>query len=133
MKRLRSNKARLDKLCGYLVRSRGRCEINDENSSKYHKSIQVLQWGHILTRSYLQIRWRLDNAFCICKAHHVYYTYRPIEWGAYLVSVLGVQKYEELKRDAQTYKKIDYDKIYDYLKACEETKDLWGKNHRLEL
>jgi hypothetical protein len=54
----------------------------------------AIQCAHIMSRRYHAIRWDKTNAVPLCMAHHVFYTYKPLEW-------------EQLVRDAG----VDYDHL----------------------
>ncbi len=112
MKPLIPKPAVLDLLCGEICRSRGICE-----NPKCRK-MAGLQWAHIISRRYKQVRWDIDNCFCLCNGCHFYFTNRPIEWDMFVVSMIGEKKYEELKRRALDYKKIDYALIHYNLKKA---------------
>lgn len=113
MKALLPKKAYLDKLAGALVRSRGVC-------AKCGKC-QDLTWGHIISRNCLRLRWRTDNALCLCLDCHRYYDQTAegkLEWPDFVTSVIGERKYNELKAassyDWHTFERVDYGEIlYD--------------------
>ena len=93
MTRRRSLKALADKLCGAIVRARGACE----NCG----STKVLQWAHGLSRSYHNVRWDFRvNGFCLCRACHCYFTYRPEEWRDWMVRQIGQGEYDRLRARA---------------------------------
>jgi hypothetical protein len=48
-----------------------------------------LQWAHILSRRYLQVRWDPRNSVVLCVRCHVYYTHRPLEWERWASDRLG--------------------------------------------
>jgi 5-methylcytosine-specific restriction endonuclease McrA len=100
---------RLDKLIGPLVRSRGVCEATE----RPHKG--VIQWAHIVSRSYHNTRWDLDNAFALCAGCHKFYTDRPLEWEQFVISKIGEDKLRLLKEKALTHEKVDYKKLYEEL------------------
>lgn len=119
MRQLIPKKATADKLCGELVRSRGFCQIK-----KYYPTISCkgnLQWMHIFSRSYYQIRWTLNNAFCGCAAHHMYFTNHPIQWENCVLDIIGENNYQLLRKMALEYKKIDYGEIMYELKHAKKT------------
>ncbi len=41
----------------------------------------------------------------------MYYTYHPLEWEDWCKDYLGEGGWEELKKKAKTYKKLDYKEI----------------------
>ena len=75
-------KREADKLCGDLVRSRGKCEAIGYGKFKCGSN---LQWCHLFSRRYQKIRWLLKNGLCMCGSHHVYFTYNPNEWTMFLM------------------------------------------------
>jgi hypothetical protein len=96
----RSLKAQADKLCGAIVRARGKCERCG--------STEMLQWCHGIGRAYLQVRWDFkSNGFCLCKKCHCYMTYRPIQWQDWMIAKLGQKEYDMLRARALTVGKVD--------------------------
>ena len=100
--------AKADKLFGEIIRSRGKCE---RCGSK-----DFLQTAHLISRRYKQVRWDLDNAVCLCRGCHVYFTHHPIEWDLYVEDKIGTNIYKTLKTKALIYGKIDYEAIINKLK-----------------
>ena len=80
---------KLDKLCGEIVRARGKCQKC--------KSKANLQAAHIFSRNYNNTRWDLDNLLCLCATCHFYFHQNPSEFGKFVVLKLGEEKYELLK------------------------------------
>ncbi len=96
-----------------VVRSKGYCEACGTS--------KMLQCAHIWTRGYKQIAFNLDNALCLCKGHHRYFTDRPIEWESFVIYMIGEKKFASLREKAvQYYKKIDYEFIIEGLKNEQE-------------
>jgi hypothetical protein len=56
-----------------------------------------LQAAHGISRRYRHTRWQLINGFCLCQAHHTYWTHRPLEWDVYLRNAWGETVYNELR------------------------------------
>lgn len=108
MKKLIPKKAYADALCGEIVRSRGYCEVPRFTKSNCKGN---LQWAHIFSRSYYQIRWDPNNALCMCAGHHMYFTQHPIEWEELVKRMIGEENYQALRKMALDYKKIDYGDI----------------------
>ncbi len=91
------------------VRARGYCEACGTD--------QMLQCAHILTRGYKQTAFDEDNAFCLCKSDHMFFTNRPIEWHDFVIYMIGEEKFASLREKAvQYHKKIDYEAIVERLK-----------------
>lgn len=102
-----------DILAGQLVRSRGVCEA--AGSVEGLKCSSVLQWAHIVSRRYRSVRWSMDNAFCMCSAHHLYYTWRPVEFDVFAADKIGADKLSELKSKALTAFDKNLERVYDEL------------------
>lgn len=102
---------KLDTLFSKLIRAVGKCHVcgTDQN----------LQCCHIISRRYHQTRWDLRNAIAMCRSHHVYYTYRPIEWEIYIEKSFGKKHYLALRDKAQKIGKLDHNQIYEDLKKYE--------------
>lgn len=75
-----------------------------------------MEWAHLLSCKYIQIRWRLDNAFNICHTHHAYFHAHPSVFKQWAIQKIGEERYWELKRliDKKVY--IDYQKVLANLK-----------------
>ena len=102
--------AKADKLFADIIKSEGKCERCG--------SRDYLQTAHIISRRYKQVRWDLDNAVCLCRGDHVYFTHHPLEWEEWVVDKIGELAYIELKTKAMMYGKIDYEMIIDRLKSA---------------
>lgn len=90
----------LDKECGDLVRSRGRCEVCG--------STRDLQWAHGFSRRYRMVRWDTRNGFCLDRGCHLKYTLRPLEWDEWLRARWGEALYAELRALALSGEKVDH-------------------------
>ena len=102
-------KQEADRLFSLAVRSRGACESCGTRED--------LQAAHICSRRYASVRHSLDNAFCLCRAHHLLYTLRPLEWDEFVTSKIGAEAYADLKRRALTATKPDYEAILRRLRG----------------
>ena len=115
-----------DKLFSLIVRSRGCEETNIKNPGK-------LNCCHIMPRGYLATRWDLENAICLTWGRHRWYTSRPLEWEEFVVSKVGLSKYDDLKRRARAGIKRsleDYQELYDKLVAKAQAKHLGFISHK---
>jgi hypothetical protein len=93
-RRVRDLKDRCDELFSLIVRARdGRCVECG--------AVTDLQCAHGFSRFYRGTRWDERNAWALDKACHVRYTFRPIEWKAWMVKRLGQDGYDALERDAR--------------------------------
>ena len=82
-----------DALFGKIIRSRGRCEHCGTTSD--------LQCAHGFSRRYRAVRWDERNAFALCRADHLFFTMRPLEWDDWLVDRWGWVLYGEMRELAQ--------------------------------
>jgi hypothetical protein len=107
-KRVKERRATLkqcDDLARELCRKRRVCEAHltpfaTNEAGEITQCSGYLQWAHIVSRTYKWTRWRRDNCFLLCAAHHLFFTYRPVHWERFVVSKMGPKAYERLKLDA---------------------------------
>lgn len=67
-----------DKLFSLFIRNR------DGWACRKCGSVQNIQCAHIVSRRYRATRWSPDNAIALCARDHVKFTYRPLEWEAWI-------------------------------------------------
>ncbi len=79
-----------DKLCGDLVRARGRCQNGCGRTTG-------LQWAHGFSRRYHKVRWDLRNGFCLCATCHMRFTHNPLLWEMWLRAEWGDALYDEMR------------------------------------
>lgn len=84
-----SLRRKLDKICGEIVRGRGKCE--------HCGGTNQLQTAHIFSRTYNAVRWCLDNLLCLCASCHFFFHKNPILFAEWVKKYLGEEKYELLK------------------------------------
>ena len=96
-----------DALFRDIVKSDGICEKCG--------SREFLQCAHVVSRSYKQVRWDFNNAYCLCRKCHVSFTHHPLEWEDWVVEQMGRSSYQMLKDKARQYGKIDYEMIINRL------------------
>ena len=80
---------KLDKICGEIVRARGKCQRCGSKNT--------LQSCHIFSRIYNATRWLLDNLLCLCASCHFWSHKNPILFAEFVKKLLGEEKYELLK------------------------------------
>lgn len=85
-----------DRLWSLIVRRWDSCESAETALSTGDCSGRM-QAAHGFSRRYRNTRWLPLNGFCLCAAHHVYFTHRPIEWDNWLREVWGQTTYNELR------------------------------------
>lgn len=116
MKRKRkANLRRCDSVFSKLVRTVGICEMEGYSGVA---CAGPLQCAHIVSRSYRSTRWSRENALCICAAHHVFYTHRPLEWEQAVLDHIGPDEYEALKRRALESVRVNYEAVLSSLEAA---------------
>lgn len=69
---------------------------------------QHLQCAHILTRSYHAVRCHEANAVALCRACHVRFTHRPLEWEDWVKARFGDDLWDQLRTEALTYARQDW-------------------------
>jgi len=110
-----SLKRKADRLFGIQVRARGQCEAAGFDDIDCNGGLQT---AHIVRRRYLSVRWDLDNAACLCQAHHVYFTWHPLAEERFHTGYLGAEHFEALKKRAETARGApDYEAILERLKG----------------
>lgn len=89
----RKLKDQADRLCGLLVRSRGRCERCG--------AVQNLQWAHIIRRNYAATRTNPEAAWCLCASCHWLTEKEADEFMALVERTIGLDKFRDLKATAK--------------------------------
>lgn len=59
----------------------------------------------------------------LCAGCHAYYTVRPTEWEVWIEGRMGTEARVELRRQALTIQKPDYDQIISWLEEELNAKD----------
>jgi len=122
MRPLLPKKAYLDGLARTVVRSRGYCE--NPHCTHHINEYNPLVWSHIIPRGALHLRWLPENALCLCLECEKYFTIHPKEQRQLFISVIGADKYWELKRRQNEHEFIDYGKIAYTLNKIIKAKNL---------
>lgn len=108
-KKSKYTKAKADTLFSKIVRLRDRCCV-------ICGTMDNLQCAHGFTRNHYPTRWDEDNAWALCRGHHVYYTHQPILWDDWMREKLGDEKYQELRMKAiGTTGRTDYKELIERL------------------
>ena len=93
-------KLEADRLFGAAVRARGYCQAAGFDGIACSPGLQC---AHIVPRRYLSVRWDLDNAVCLCGAHHYYFTNFRLAEERFNRSHLGSEHYDALKYRAEAH------------------------------
>lgn len=103
-------RAQCDSLFSKLIRERdGHC-LNCGGHD-------FLQCAHIVSRDYKAVRCSPDNAVCLCRSCHVYFTHRKIEWDVWVETMIGREAYDGIKSRALTYQTPDWFEVLERLKT----------------
>lgn len=108
--------AQADKLASLIVRAPGYC-------ANCGVTFQ-LQCAHGFPRTYRNTRWDERNLWALCKACHVYFTYRPLEWTDWMKDRMGLDLYRAVRGAALSPTKIDVANVLSVLKARAEELEL---------
>ncbi len=109
-----------DTVFSLLVRERAgwRCEVC---GTRYDpENAAGLQCSHFFTRSKRSTRWAAENAAAQCTACHMRMGGNPIEFAEWIKGYLGEERYDALRRKANTphkYTKADLEDLYQKLKS----------------
>lgn len=110
VKRYKKDKGRADAIFSEIIRSLGKCEAKGYDNRPCSSQLQT---AHIITRKRSATRTDLRNAFCLCFAHHRWFTDNPVQFSRFIQT---------------TWAKEYYDLVYD--RSIKPTKVDW--NDRVE-
>ena len=96
------NKA--DRLFSLQIRAYGECEA----AGYQIECSSTLQCCHIISRRYAWTRTYEANAVCMCAAHHLFFTSRPVEWGQWVLDNRGEDVYEKIRERSLRREKFDW-------------------------
>ena len=108
-------KAKADRLFSQHIRSLGRCEAQGHQVDCSTK----LECAHWISRRYSWTRTCEDNAFCLCSAHHRWFTANPTEFAFWAISRRGEQVYARLRRRSLRRDKFDWQIEVDRLEQIQ--------------
>jgi len=97
------NKA--DRLFSKQIRSYGECEATGHQFDCSTK----LECAHWISRRYAWTRTYELNAFCLCSAHHRWFTAHPTEFGKWAVGQRSEETYQRVLRRSQRREKFDWE------------------------
>jgi hypothetical protein len=80
-----------DDLFSKVIRLRSGDPARCEKCGIQSEDIGDFDCSHIITRRYTTggLRWNPDNANCLCRSCHKWFTDHPAEFGRWLISYLG--------------------------------------------
>lgn len=97
------------RLHAQIVRARGECLACAMFWRPMPESSSRLECAHIISRRYASTRTSLDNAYCLCSAHHRRFTEWGKEFAAFIDATIGDAEYARLRARAEELKKVDWD------------------------
>ena len=103
---------KMDVLFSKIVRDQGVCDKCGGHDN--------LQCAHVISRKYLQTRWDLENALCLCVKCHLYWAHKePHEFVRWFDDKFGGKLYDELEKRSKKIASVDYEYEYERLKDIE--------------
>lgn len=120
VKRAKGLKGKADKLFSHVIRSVGYCEADGYDDIKCSPQLQT---AHIISRKYNATRCDTRNAFCMCAAHHRYFTDHPRQFSRFITTSWAQKYYDTVwqrSRTPELGKKIDWEERIAFL---EDIKD----------
>ena len=97
------NKA--DRLFSIQIRSYGECEA----AGHLFDCSPKLECAHWVSRRYSWTRTYEPNAFCLCSAHHRWFTANPTEFGRWAIDQRGEEVYQKVLRRSQERAKFSWE------------------------
>ena len=105
MSRMKAAKAKADRIFSTQIRSLGQCEAAGFQMECSPK----LECAHWISRRYAWTRTWADNAFCLCSAHHRWFTANPTEFGRWAISQRGEDVYQSVRVRSLRRDKFDWE------------------------
>lgn len=99
----RAAKNKADVLFSKLVRAHGECEYCGATPPNVK-----LETAHWLSRRFSNTRTDFDNAFCLCSAHHRFFTADPTAWTDWAISQRGRETYSRLREAANRQSEMNW-------------------------
>jgi len=99
-----------DRLFSVAIRER------DGWACRHCGSTYRVQCAHIISRRYDAVRWSMDNAVCLCAAHHMKFTHDPLGWEDWVDERFGPGRLVQLKLRARSgVAKVDLEAVVEVL------------------
>jgi hypothetical protein len=119
VKRYKGAKAKADELFSKIIRAQGSCEAEGKDGRRCSNQLQT---AHIVTRKRSATRTDTRNAFCLCFAHHRWYTDYPRAFSQFITDTWAQYYYELVYRKSITPTKVDWEERVEFLKPIYEGK-----------
>jgi hypothetical protein len=114
VKRYKGQKAKADKLFSEIIRSYGECEAEGWDGRRCSSQLQT---AHICSRRSSATRTDLRNAYCLCFAHHRYFTDFPRQFSRFITTTWAQDYYDDVHQRAVTPTKVDWGERVDFLQT----------------
>ena len=105
-----------DVLFSKFIRKKGYCEFKGLD---FNTCEGELECCHIFSRGNKKLRHDIQNALCLCHAHHFYYTNHPSEWTE-IVRKNFPEDYDYLIENRNKIQKPNYEEVYKWLNTLYE-------------
>ena len=112
LKRYKGDKAKADKLFSQVIRNLGYCEANGYGSRPCSSQLQT---AHIVTRKRNATRTDTRNAFCLCFAHHRWFTDYPREFSRFITDTWAQAYYDDVYQKSIVPTKVDWQERIRFL------------------
>lgn len=112
VKQYKGAKAKSDKLFSAIIRSQGYCEANGKDNISCSAQLQT---AHIITRKRSATRTDLRNAFCLCFAHHRFYTDYPRQFSRFITDSWAQAHYDTIHAKSLIPTKVDWNERSNFL------------------
>jgi len=110
--RYKGLKAKADKLFSEVIRAQEYCEAAGYNNRPCSNQLQT---AHIITRKRSATRTDTRNAFCMCFAHHRWFTDMPREFSKFITDTWAQVYYDEVYYKSIKPTKVDWQSRIDFL------------------
>lgn len=117
VKRYKGDKAKADKIFSEIIRSLGYCEAKGYDNRPCSSQLQT---AHIITRKRAATRTDLRNAYCLCFAHHRWFTDNPVQFSRFIQSTWGKNYYDLVYRKSIQPTKVDWADRSAFLQDIQE-------------
>ena len=88
----------------------------DDFTCQRCESMEYPQCAHLVSRSYKSIRTELQNAVCLCRSCHMYFTHHPLEWEVWC-DEKWLGRLDQLKKRALLMERVVWKEERDRLVA----------------
>ena len=123
-KRIGYWKEKCDTLFSEIVRLRANGLCQETNGKEFP------QCAHIISRDYKNTCWDLDNAICLSRNRHKFYTHRPLEWEVFVDKLLGLGYHNKMKQRALNYRGWTFKELKDLYARLKIIRDSWDVGER---